>query len=264
MKGPQGQICLDGTGGSAVEEQQVVRSPVRWLHHELADGHTLARREVDGGVVLDRPPGRDSSLCIVACFRIPDAAVSPMLPVPRTPWGERVGHHGGGAWGSRRYTDRGQGGGLSGEAGRRPAPASSLTNLSDEGRVRPRGRTGAGAAPRRFAESELNATVKRVDRFNFGWDLELSLDGQRVLVEVKGFRGESSSFIITRKELRAARTEADYRVAVVTGLRNGGGSIVIIPGFGSAVDEAQLEPMSWQVADRPSLAHESHTWSQTS
>jgi hypothetical protein len=117
----------------------------------------------------------------------------------------------------------------------------------------------------RFAEAELGVTVKRVDKFNFGWDLELAIDGQRVLVEVKGFAGDSSSFIVTRNELRAARTAAtDYRVAIVTGLRSGGGAIAIIPKFGSMFDEAQLQPMSWQVADWATVPHESHAWTRSS
>jgi hypothetical protein len=157
---------------------------------------------------------------------------------------------------TRRPVERGEGDDGDEQAGE--APATRVLGADRDATEQ-----NAIAVFTRFAESELNARVKRVDRFNFGWDLELSIGGQRILVEVKGFGGESAGFIITRKELRAAKAEADYRVAIVTGLRSGAGTIVMIPAFGSAVDEAQLEPMSWQVADWESLPHESHTWFET-
>jgi hypothetical protein len=112
----------------------------------------------------------------------------------------------------------------------------------------------------RFAEVELGAKVNRVDDLNLGWDLELELDGATLLVEVKGFAAGSSSFIITRNELRAAGSEANYRVAVVSGVGGRSGSIAFITDFAGSLDPEQLKPMSWAVEEWTRLPHEVRPW----
>jgi hypothetical protein len=112
----------------------------------------------------------------------------------------------------------------------------------------------------RFAENELGGKVRRVDDMNFGWDIEVELDGTTWLIEVKGFAAGSSSFIITRNELRAAESEPNFRVAVVSGVGGRSGSIAFIPDFFSVVDADQLNPMSWSVEDWTRLPHEVRPW----
>lgn len=112
----------------------------------------------------------------------------------------------------------------------------------------------------RFAEVELGAKVNRVDDLNLGWDLELEVDGTTLLVEVKGFAAGSSSFIITRNELRAAESEPNYRVAVVSGVGGRSGVIAFITDFAGSLDPEQLNPMSWAVEEWTRLPHEVRPW----
>jgi Domain of unknown function (DUF3883) len=115
--------------------------------------------------------------------------------------------------------------------------------------------TDAIAVVTKFAEEELGAEVTRVDHLNLGWDLELRIGDQQLLVEVEGHAGSSSSFILTRNELRAARSGPAFRLAIVTGLEVGEGVIALITDASDLRDDDRLTPVSWQVDDLPHTAY---------
>jgi hypothetical protein len=100
----------------------------------------------------------------------------------------------------------------------RPAPASGRPHTGERAGAGTTGATSsADAVDRRateksaedvailFLQAHYSATVERVGDQNVGWDLTATLpDGNRLLVEVKGFAGHAPEFVNTRGERRAA------------------------------------------------------------
>jgi len=113
-----------------------------------------------------------------------------------------------------------------------------------------------------FLQTRYNATVERVGDQNVGWDLTAMLpDGNRLLVEVKGFSGRVADFVITRGELRAALQHREYRVCVVTGVGSTSGELAWIADTGGLLAEDHLDPYQWIVLDWPRCDHVSMPWS---
>jgi hypothetical protein len=103
-----------------------------------------------------------------------------------------------------------------------------------------------------YGES-MGARVERVDREYRGWDLEFHFEHETWPVEVKGMAQESRGFVVTRNELRAARTEPEYRFIVVTGLRAGHGLLTVVRATNEQLDPARLEALSWLMTPWRSL-----------
>lgn len=114
----------------------------------------------------------------------------------------------------------------------------------------------------RYLVDNYGAHVERVGSQNLGWDLNAVLpDGNRLLVEVKGFGSSSNDFVITRNELRAARAHtAQYRVCVVTGVGSDRGTLAWFDDASPLVDD-HLEPYQWIVVDWPRGEHNRSDWS---
>jgi hypothetical protein len=113
-----------------------------------------------------------------------------------------------------------------------------------------------------FLQTRYAATVERVGDQNLGWDLTATLpDGNRLLVEVKGFAGRSPDFVITRGELRAAKARSEYRVCVVTGVGTTNGEVAWIEDTAALLADNCLDPFQWIVRDWPRCDHDSQPWS---
>lgn len=160
-------------------------------------------------------------------------------------------------------------------AARRHAPASGAPRTGERaGAGTTGGVSSADAADRRatekaaedvaisFLQTRYAAKVERVGDQNVGWDLTATLpDGNRLLVEVKGFAGRVADFVITRGELRAARWHAEYRVCVVTGVGSTSGELAWIEATAALVADDHLDPYQWIVLDWPRCDYESLPWS---
>lgn len=113
-----------------------------------------------------------------------------------------------------------------------------------------------------FLQTRYAAAVERVGDQNLGWDLTATLpDGNRLLVEVKGFASRSPDFVITRGELRAAKARSEYRVCVVTGVGTTNGEVAWIEDTAALLADDCLDPFQWIVRDWPRCDHESQPWS---
>jgi hypothetical protein len=113
-----------------------------------------------------------------------------------------------------------------------------------------------------FLRTHYSATVERVGDQNVGWDLTATLpDGNRLLVEVKGFAGRAPDFVITRGERRAANRHPEYRVCVVTGVGSAGGELAWIEDTTELLADGHLDPYQWIVLDWPRCHHETLPWS---
>lgn len=159
-------------------------------------------------------------------------------------------------------------------APRRPTTATGAPRTGDRPGAGTTGAaTSADAADRRatekaaedvaisFLQTRYAATVERVGDKNLGWDLTATLpDGNRLLVEVKGFAARSPDFVITRGELRAAHARPEYRVCVVTGVAAKNGEVAWIEDTAALLADDYLDPYQWTVRDWPRCAHESLAW----
>jgi hypothetical protein len=119
----------------------------------------------------------------------------------------------------------------------------------------------AMAVVTKFVEKELGGIVRRVDHLNLGWDIEATVPEGEWFIEVKGFAGDSSGFVITKNERAAAYAEEGFRVAIVTGLANGEGRISILERVGTNLERTVRVPMSWSVDDWKTWADQtSYPW----
>lgn len=202
------------------------------------------------------------------------------LPSGRTPaaTATRGSGSGGGAEAARRenvrfgVAERHAGGGRSTP---RPAPAPGRPYTGERAGAGTTGATSSGDAVDRratekaaedvaisFLQRRFRATVERVGDQNVGWDLTATLpDGNRLLVEVKGFAGQAADFVITRGERRAASRDREYRVCVVTGLGSATGELAWIEDTTALLAEEHLDPYQWIVVDWPRCNYESVPWS---
>lgn len=60
-------------------------------------------------------------------------------------------------------------------------------------------------------------TITRVAHLKCGWDLTATRQDEQRHLEVKGVSSSTPSVLLTRNELRAAKTDPDWALAVVTG-----------------------------------------------
>lgn len=91
-------------------------------------------------------------------------------------------------------------------------------------------------------------SVEDVQKQNKGWDLEFILpSGERWLVEVKGSGGPLHSFIVTRNEREAARNRPNFKLFLVTHVRDMKGYVCIVDNHDWATNTT-LEPMSWKAS----------------
>lgn len=91
--------------------------------------------------------------------------------------------------------------------------------------------------------------VQSVEADKLGYDLLCRRGDQRRRVEVKGVRGPDPRFIITENERRAARNEADFHLAIVTGALSQHPQILEVSGR-QFLKTFQLKPLAHQA--RPS------------
>jgi hypothetical protein len=108
-------------------------------------------------------------------------------------------------------------------------------------------------------------SVEDVQTHNKGWDLEFILpSGERWLVEVKGSGGPLHSFIITRNEREAAQRQQNFKLFLVTYVRDTKGDMYIVDNREWATNMT-LEPMSWKasVGDLDSVGLRYLSWQQS-
>jgi len=116
----------------------------------------------------------------------------------------------------------------------------------------------------KFALENYDCTgVRDVQEENKGWDLEVVDDGGWWPLEVKGFGAGVTAFILSRNELRAAKSRSDYRLLLVTGVAGQSGEIVELVNPGAWLSEEQLEPMSWAIVNWTERVSERHGWTAT-
>jgi hypothetical protein len=112
-----------------------------------------------------------------------------------------------------------------------------------------------------FLRRRYAAHVERVGHLKLGWDLTATLPaGDELLVEVKGFAVRSPDFVITRRELGAARQRSGYRLCVVTGVAGTSGTLAWFDDVPALVQDKHLSPYQWVVHDWAAAAHELHPW----
>lgn len=107
----------------------------------------------------------------------------------------------------------------------------------------------------RYGVEVLQAQVVDVQEQNKGWDLEFYLtDGTWQAIEVKGSAGQGR-FVITRNELRHARSNANYFLYFVTNLEKGQEPRIIRFSDVGSVPDDHLDAVAWEV-DWSALRHE--------
>jgi Protein NO VEIN, C-terminal len=101
---------------------------------------------------------------------------------------------------------------------------------------------------REYGRRVLGAEVTDVERYRRGWDLEFLLpDGREELVEVKG-SARQGRFILTRNELRAARSHNNWVLLYVTNLIRGlETKILRFADLGAELPDEALDALAWDV-----------------
>jgi len=89
-------------------------------------------------------------------------------------------------------------------------------------------RVAIGEVTRRFEEEGWR--VNSVERDKRGYDLKCIRGGTERHVEVKGIQGRASVFIVTAGELRRARTDRRFWIAIVTAALSRKPRVEVVPG----------------------------------
>jgi hypothetical protein len=232
-------------GGLVVAPTHV--TPARERDDEEAEnslGDMAGEREAETSVVPSRPQMRTSYTPPVGS-QGPDATELPPLA--------------GISFSVESGAPRGTGTGARPTGARGGTGSSGFSTVSGEARRAVERR--AIEVATNFALAHYNCTVVRdVQEENKGWDLEVvDADGWWPL-EVKGFGAGVTAFILSRNELRAAKSRSDYRLLLVAGVGGQSGEIVELVNPGAWLNEERLEPMSWAIINWADHVNERQGW----